>query len=375
MNTFRFLATLLALAAFTLLGCGNNDVYTDGINWNGDSAGTLELVNGSNKDMIMFLGQIPAQSTIIGGVKAGVTTRFDICKHVSDCNEGGWSVLRGVTKEQYDMHGTDARVEYSSMISYRRDARYRFNINPNYMGDFGFQVTNNANIGIELRKDSPDGEKIAYLGRLQNNQMVYASSTNAINIYPVYVYFNGITKEVTSLSATSVFASTQVNPASLIGGNIPNLYFPTVGYTWEDIVNGLKSPTAYIKIQNNVNNGGYVTLSTSTRLISQDGIDGINAGETSTFEVKAIDEEDGGIGLNIEMVYYQGAIRVPVRYSQTDIDEGRGNNNINDHPIIWNQYNYTVSVGLKTGGNPQDPLDYNAQLVRGTKRDLSHLIQ
>ncbi|MCL2102296.1 MAG: hypothetical protein FWH22_11365, partial [Fibromonadales bacterium] len=197
---------LMLLASFIFLGCSINS-SSDDINWNGDNSGTLELFNGSNKDMIVFIGQSPSESSILGGIRANATRLYDVSKHVDDFAIGGYTIIRGVTKERYDAEPdpTKVKIEFTAMVTYRSGAKYRYNIDPNYMGDYGFRIGNRGRIGMELRKDSPHGEKIAYLPALQQNQMVYADNTNAITLFPVYVFFNRNSGEVSTLSATSLF--------------------------------------------------------------------------------------------------------------------------------------------------------------------------
>jgi len=79
-----FLALLLLAAASMFLSCGQHvDPYVGEINWDGDSGGTLELVNGSSsKDFILFIGKTPSQSSIVGGVRGGATRRYDYQRRV-----------------------------------------------------------------------------------------------------------------------------------------------------------------------------------------------------------------------------------------------------------------------------------------------------
>jgi hypothetical protein len=369
MKTKTSLLMLLLLAAVSMFfGCGNhNDPYVhDGVNWNGDNGGTLELVNGSNKDMVVFVGQTPSPSSMLGGVRAGATVKHDISKHVSDFSVGGYAILRGVTKEEYDKNAADpakAKVEFNAMVTYRGSAMYRYNIDLSNMGDNGFRVTNKGKIGIELRKNSPDGEKVAYLPRLQVNQMVYAQTTEAFQLYPVYVFYNKTTGEVSTLMSTTMFEGSLATPRPL-GPNqtIQDIYFPNdETLTWEYIVRTLKQSSAYITVMNNVvNQGGYVTNALSNKLKSQNGYDAIGSGEKLVFEVEST-EEGAEIGLIIN--FYNGNIPVPV------LKDG-------EKPIIRNGYNYTVTVSYSQGeGGIQNPANYKATIVEGSKRDVSDQIE
>jgi len=374
MKTKTSLLALLLLAATPMfLSCG--DHYDDGINWDGDNGGTLELVNGSNKDMILFLGQVPSQSDIIGGVRAGVTRKIDISKHVDDFNVGGYAVLRGISKEEYDKNVLDlsnskVKIEFTGMVTYKAGTVYRYNIDLRYIGDNGFRVVNRGKIGMELRKDSPDGEKVAYLPAFQQNSMVYTQTTSSMTLFPVYVYFNKSTGEVTTLKSDDLFQSIQVAPRPLAPGSddIQTYYLPNdATLTWQQIVGTLKQPCAYVTVVNNISNqSGYVTNAVSRRLTSQDGYDAIGSGENRVFEVKSSEE---GAGVALTIVYYGGNIMVPV------LKEGE-----TDPPIIKNGYNYTVTVSYSptsnSGSNPlANPANYKARIVEGEKRDISDQIE
>jgi hypothetical protein len=365
-----FFALLLLAASSMFFSCGHHsDPYEhDGVNWNGSNGGTLELINGSSKDMVVFVGQTPSPSSLLGGVRAGATVKHDISKHVSDFAVGGYAVLRGVTKEEYDKNALDpskAKVEFNAMVTYRSNAMYRYNINPNYMGSNGFRVLNRGKIGMELRKDSPNGEKVAYLPAMQQNQIVYTETTDALTLFPVYVYYNKSSGEVTTLESATLFESITATPRPLGASTseIQNYYFPNdETLTWQAIVGTLKQPTAYVTVINNIaNQGGYVTNALSKRYVSQNGYDAIGSGEKQVFEVESTEE---GSGIGLVVVYYGGNVTVPVLY-----------NGETDPPVIKNGYNYSVTVSYTAGeGGVQNKANYKAVIVEGSKRDVSDQI-
>ena len=365
MKVMKIVALMFLVSLFILLAsCGKHDDYEfDGVNWDGNS-GTLEIVNGSNKDMIIFVGQIPAQSSMLGGVKAGATRKLDISGHVDDFDVGGYAIIRGVSKEEWDedFDPSNAKIEFSAMVTYRRGAEYRYNIDASYMGDYGFRVTNSGKVGIELRKDSPNGEKIAYIPALQQNQVVYTQTSNAITLFPVYVFFNDLTKEVTSLEATSMFATATIAPRPLAENNIPNIYFPTDGLTWQDIVNSLKPPVAYLYVKNNImNESGYITNALSYRLNSQNGYDAINPGETAVFEVEST---EAGSQVSLIAVFRGGITKIPIHFKD-DLEI----------PVIKNGYDYDVSITYTPGDGGAENMDnYSAIISERGKRDLSDKI-
>jgi len=374
MKTKKSLFALLLLAATSMsifLSCGKHDPYAfDGINWDGSNSGTLELINGSNKDMVLFVGQIPSKSSMLGGVRAGATVKHDISKHVSDFNVGGYAILRGVSKEEWDSNPdpSKAKIEFNAMVTYKGGTMYRYNINPNYIGDNGFKVSTNFRIGIELRKDSPEGEKVAYLPAMKQNQMVYTQNTDLLTLFPVYVFFNKETGEVSTLKTTSIFETVSAVPRPL-GPNskdIQNYYFPNdITLTWESIVGNLKHSRAYVTfICNIANQAGYITRGLSNRLISQNGYDAIGSGENRVFEVESTEE---GSPIALIAVFYGGAIKIPVLFEGETILP----------PVIKNGYDYTVTINYietETGGI-QNERNYKATIVEGKKRDITKQIE
>ncbi|MDR3000114.1 MAG: hypothetical protein LBU89_02525 [Fibromonadaceae bacterium] len=353
---------LLLLAPIAFLSCSGGS-SSDGINWDGDNGGTLELANDSNKDMIVFLGQTPEASNILGGIRAGKTTTFDISKRVTDFAVGGYTILRGVTKESYDVNPdpAKARVEFHAMVTYKAGMKYRYNINPNFIGDFGFKVTNGLGVGMELRKNSPDGEKVAYLPALQQNLIVYTATTEEFSLFPVYVYFNNTTGEVTTLRATELIASVTVGPRALTDPMMPFLLFPNdASLTWQSIIETLSSPVAYITVRNNVvNQGGHFTIAGSNRLHSQSGYSLINSGERLVFEVASKKE---GEPINLIATFYGGTVQIPVRF------EGETGS-----PLIENGYDYTVSIEY-IDGSLTSSSSYKATITKGEERDLTDQI-
>lgn len=409
MKKFQLLTVSLSFAAFTLFGCGS-DAAEVSLDWDGNK-GNLEVVNTSNTDIVLFVGDRPTDSGLMGGVRAGATRTIDICKHVGDdCGVGGWTIIRGITRDVYNdnIHNLTGitKIDFSAMATYKSDMRYRITIDYNTVGENAVRLVNRGRVGMELRKDSPEGEKVAYLPALQQNQMMYAQTTNGMTLFPFYVLYNKSTQTVTTLKATDMWQSVQVSPRPATG-NIMTYYFPNDATdSWEKLVGTLKSPVAYMKVDNGVmNQSAYFTASGATRLVSQNGYDDVAPGETPMpiFEVEAAEatkfkqktvkdpktEEDvekddldepieGGIRKNLVAILYGGMIEVPVLFYHTDgttplLDDGKDPITAGQTPVttIYNGYDYTVSIE----GSGQNSKDYKAVIKRGKKRDLSDQLE
>ncbi|MDR0472672.1 MAG: hypothetical protein LBH43_03230 [Treponema sp.] len=355
----------LVLAAWLILGFAGCDdgsggnTGEDNINWSNEPSGTLNVTNNTSKDMVLFIGQTPATNNIIGGVRAGVSKDFDISSHVSDFQIGGFVVLRGIAKDEYNANKsnlTRARIEYSAMATYGQNKKFRTEISPSYMGDYAYRVTNIGPIGMELRKDSPDGEKIGYLPNLASNMLLYADSTDGFSIYPVYVYYTKSNGQVTTLKPTSMFETVSVSPRAATGGAIQSYTFPADdNATWENIKETLTSPVAYVTVTNNVSNqSGRVTIAGTNRIKSQNGFDSIGSGEMLTYEIEST---VAGAPKNLVLSFYNGVLNLPVRFTGEDTS-----------PVLKNGYDYTVSVS----GSGQNASGYTVTITESlTARDLS----
>jgi hypothetical protein len=104
------------------------------------------------------------------------------CKNpANDTETGGTGGGDGISLAEYDANKSNlanAKVEYSAMATYGQGKKFRAEISPAYTGDFYYKVTNGGRIGMELRKDSPDGEKIGYLPALATNYALYSNTSN-----------------------------------------------------------------------------------------------------------------------------------------------------------------------------------------------------
>jgi len=362
----KFSVLLLAVALIVgLAGCsdGNggggkgDDGGDDGINWDTESNGTLTVINNVSKDMVIFMGQTPQVSNILGGVRGLTTKTFDISDDVEDFNVGGYLILRGITKDEYEANKanlSNAKIEYSAMATYGQGKKFRTEISPNYVGDFAYRVTNLGRIGMELRKDSPDGEKIGYLPNLASNMLLYADNSDGFAIYPVFVYYQKSTGQVTTLKPTTQFETVSVSPRPVTGGQIQSYTLPAdQGATWDSIKATLSSPVAYVTVTNNVaNQSGRVTISGTNRINSQNGYDSIGSGETLTYEVSST---NAGTAQALVITYYNQALQIPVLMNSAT-------------PVLKNGYDYTVTVS----GSGQTAAGYTVTFSESANaRDLS----
>jgi len=360
--------SVLLLAAWLIVGlagCDNGSTEKETgtqVSFDNEGSGTLTVINNVSKDMVIFQGQTPSTSNILGGVRALSSRVFDISDDVDDFSVGGYLILRGITADEYNANKTNlsrAKIEYSAMATYGQNKKFRVEISPNFIGDYAYRVTNTGRIGLELRKDSPDGEKIGYLPALASAFTLYTDSTDGFAVFPVYVYYQKSTGTVTTLKPTSHFDSVTVSPRPATGNDIQAYTFPSdPNATWESIKGSLTSPNAYITVTNGVNNqSGRVTIAGTNFLKSQTGYDTIGSGETLTYDIIST---DAGTQQNIVLTFYSQVVQIPVK-------DSAGNT-----PTIKNGYDYTITVN----GSGQTADGYTVTITESVNpRDLSSDIE
>lgn len=333
------------------------------VSYTSEANGTLKISNNTAKDMVVFIGQTPNINNVLGGVKAGSNRFFDISDDVDDFDVGGYIILRAMSQDEFDAKKSvlaSAKIEFSAMATYGQGKKFSTEINPSYTGDYYFKVTNNGPVGIELRKDSPDGEKLGYLPALATNYTLYTNTTEGMSIFPVYVYYSKTSGKVHTVKSDSHFDSVTVAGRPLSDTSVVSIELPAQGVKWEDIVGNLSSPVAYISCTNNITNqGAYFTKAGTTRLKAQNGYDMLNPGELNTYEVQSTVE---GSDLNLIVTLYNGQIKVPVK-------DSNGNS-----VIIKNGYDYNVTISYN-GEGVQDSSNYSAIINQGEKRDISNEIE
>lgn len=339
-------------------GDNGENSETDGIKWDNEPGGTLDVRNNSLNDIVLFTGQLPSSSSILGGVRKSSDKTFDISVFVDDFASGGYMLVRGMTIDEYKKNKSNlasAKVEYSAFVIYGQGMRYRAEINSSSFGDYCFKVTNTSRFGIELRKDSPDGEKISYLHPMAANITVYTNSADAITVFPIYLYYNQNIHQLTTFTPTSQEDTVSVIPRNISNGNVTTYSFPVNPENLQNLIDSYIYPAALIRCTNNVpNQTGRLQLG-ETVCTSQDGHDTISSGETLTFELLAANE---GREMNLNMSLFNRIVIVPVKQN--------GNN-----PIIKNGYAYTLTLNYTGNGSGQtDPAAYSAVINEGLKLNI-----
>jgi hypothetical protein len=301
-KTFLFGLTAVIAAVMVLAGCGSapasgaisstsRQAARAEVNWNTESAGTLTVTNNTGSPFILFAGAI-ANQNIIGGIRQGpnVTRTFDVFNDVSE--ENGAFLLRAVEETVYRSKGSDLReddVRFARLVTYdkkRRDMKTDIIIDNRsaYGGNEIVYFENDSNLVLEVRADSPTGEKVTTLAPFQRKKAVRLPATPEVTqygytFYPTYIYYDERQHDVRSITTSDLkqgMSARPVDPDS--GENVPFVPFPPPN------TGNIFHPVATVVVVNE-SGSGVLFRSGNTPMLSIRGIGMINSGGAETFEL------------------------------------------------------------------------------------------
>jgi len=359
-KVFNFLMILLVLGLF-LVGCdgddnnNNADAYAQYYEptFRGNNNGTIEVINPTNHKMLLFRRGTLLDSNIIGGVHPSDTAQITFSDR-DDFTVGGYEIIYAIKQSEYEAKKGNSEIDYSAMITYRNNSRFRITLQSRYDGNYVFQCFNRSeDWPMEIRKNGPDGEKIAFLARREPYFKVYAISTDPFVATPVWIAYNQLTRAITTFipqGGDLEGGAQTIQPQT--SAQMEDYYFPSGGTT--QIKFDVDIPFATIAITNNCTGSAQSAYfrNGGTRYTPESNIPLIGAGRRAVFEIRS----DGETGLNLNLA---------LGTMQEYIVNVREQANPSEYPIIENGWYYTVALNFKTGGNVNDPNDYTAWLVKG----------
>jgi hypothetical protein len=331
--------------------------YYDG-SFRNNRNGTVEVVNNTQHDMLLFAGSTISLNYIIGGIRAYSTNTINFSTE-PDYAVGGYKVIHAVKQDEFKTYGLQSRTDHSAMITYGGGEKFRINIISTTDGDYQYIVYNmNNQYALELRKNSPEGEKVAYLPRAAKNRVIKSPTNDPITVFPVWIAFNRVTKSIVSFSPSDAGDSWEgerdIQPRSP-SGEISTYRFPD---SQIDIAFDISCPFATVQVRNNA--GRDVVF----RIANQDktpvsGYRNITSGARETYEIIS-----DGEGLNFNLSMQSGRIVIPVRFEDTP----------SALPVLENGYVYSVNLQLVNTAQPSEASSYQAWLVKGAALSKSDLI-
>ena len=266
-----------------------------------DEPGSLTIENKSNFDLIIFAGKVE-NGNILGGITKGESRSFDLSKIKGIPNKGA-ILIRAVSTEVYKKNNfkvTEDNVVYSGLVVYdltNKSDKTKLNIF-NKIAEVGstyIYVSNTSPYVLELRLDSPLGEKVATLLPHSINKKVWlVPKDDGLPYYfwPTYVYVDPNTNEIVSFSSNDVSAAIRSIP-ELNGVYLLDFKGPTNGK--------IEYKIGFIKVRNNTRTG-LVFYNGSELLPDQKGLRFLRPGSEGIFEFDVLSGESGSLytSLNLE---------------------------------------------------------------------------
>lgn len=298
---------LLVLAAVTavlvMMGCLSNpdtqsiplaEINSKDIRYDSE-AGSLSIENCTNKDVVVFVGDV-TKNTMIGGLKANKTRRFDLSK-IRGIPQNGSLLIRVATVDTYSKEKriTEEDVIYTGLVVY--DLRNPQDVthltihrDVDASQKYCVYLTNNSsNFVLEVRSEVPNGEVIATLAPLKSDKRVFLTpktTGKGYKLFPVFVYVDPRTNEKTVINVPDK-EECQVMDPDPVGSN----YLTPVVFD-EPKNNNLSYSLAFITIQNDTK-AGFEFRNSRTSLSNQRGRRFTAPGRSDVYEIETGKGKDG----------------------------------------------------------------------------------
>jgi hypothetical protein len=355
-NLFKVSLLLIVSLCFYFISCDNdNDTNINGFdeyydqNYRENINGTIEVINSTNHDMLLFPKGVLIKNNIVGGIRAGKTTQINFASE-SDFLSGGYKIIYAVKQSEFEKEKENSSIDYTGVITYRDGARFRITIQSRFDGNYQFTASNrNPYYSLELRKNSYDGEKIAFLLPGELYHIIRTTSNTPFAVYPVWVAFNSLTKSIMTFSLAG-YSQVQIIQPNIASEDYDyvHYYFPTdenVNIDFE-----IEIPFALVKVTNNTNLSA-VLRNGGAQYVSQNNFEYITGAATESYYITS---NSTYLNLNLQLIGTLPNIIVPVRFEDAP----------GELPLLENGWVYTVLLNLRVGGDLLNEDDYSAWLVK-----------
>ncbi|MDR2446316.1 MAG: hypothetical protein LBD58_03345 [Treponema sp.] len=302
---------VIVMAALMAGGCGSiqsgmqistaKEAQKVNVNFNSEPTGILTVTNNVNDSLILFAGSI-ANGSIIGGIHNGPSAKrtFDVFDDVPE--PSGSFLLRAVREAAYRQYGSavpEDEVIYSRLITYdktKRDEKTNITIDSRVGGDAIIYFENDSSMVLEIRLDSPVGDKIATLPPFQRKKAIHLNADPyGYTYFPTYVYYDNGQKQLQSITTNDLAAGRSMRPIIPGSGeDVPFVVFPKPNTP------DITAPVATVLVRNASNNGAFFREGTAPKTSGRGNVM-INSGGTETYELDMHRQKEAKIpGLNID---------------------------------------------------------------------------
>jgi hypothetical protein len=263
-----------------------------------DRNGLLKINNFTSFDVAVFAGKIE-RGNFIGAIKAKGSRDFDISK-LSNIPQKGAFLFRVTSYQTLNKKGkvgiTEEDVVYTGLVAYdlsRPDRKIERNIfaHVDEKQETFIYVSNVTKYVLELRLDSPDGEKVGVLSPGQRNKKLWIEQQPdglPYRFFPTYIYVNPNTGEMDAFTDEVNKSGPRFEPRTS-GSQVQVITFDDPATK----PGGKQYNVAFISLQNDTN--GLLSFETARGMYNKNirGTVNTSPGDSDTYEI-ASDRGAGG---------------------------------------------------------------------------------
>jgi hypothetical protein len=269
-----------------------------------DKNGILKINNFTRFDVAIFVGRVERKN-LIGAIKAGSGRDFDISKLPGIPQKGAF-LFRAAAYQTLDKKGltglTEEDVVYTGLVAYdlsRPDRKIEKDIwaHVDDAQETFIYVSNLSKYVLELRIDSPDGEKVGVLSPGQRNKKLWVKPQEdglPYRFFPTYIYVNPNSGDVDAFTDEVNKTGPRFEPRTA-GSQVRVVEF-------NDPPNkpgGKQYNVSFIKLQNDTN--GLISFETAQASYVKNtrGTVNTNPGDIDVYEVASIAGDAGQVYSNM----------------------------------------------------------------------------
>jgi hypothetical protein len=263
-----------------------------------DKNGILKITNFTSFDVAIFAGKVE-RGNFIGAIKARGSREFDLSK-INGIPEKGAFLFRATSYQTLNNKGkvgiTEEDVVYTGLVGYdlsRPDRKIEMDIfgNVDDAQETFIYVSNLSKYVLELRIDSPSGEKVGVLSPGQRNKKLWIKPQPdglPYRFFPTYVYVNPNTGEINAFTDEVNKNGPRFEPRPA-GPQIRVVEFADPATS----PGGKQYNVAFIRLQNDTN--GLVSFETAQANYTKNtrGTPNTNPGDIDVYQVDSLSGEAG----------------------------------------------------------------------------------
>jgi hypothetical protein len=317
-NIIFKIASMTLAMAFIPAGCINFPPGTAAMKINeedfsSDANGILRISNSTTFDVAIFAGKL-GRGNYMGGIHAKGSRVIDITKIQSPLARKGAFLFRAVPYEILSKGGKtnieEEKVVYTDLVPYdldRPDRTVERDIfaNVDDKAQTFIYLTNPTKYVVELRLDSPNGNKVAVLGPGERNKKVWIKEQEdhlPYRLFVTYVYIDPITGDVDVFTDIENKDGKRFEPRGNAGSTLQVITLPDPSTR----PGGKQYNIAFIKLQNDTN--GLLNLQSTEGIYLKNtrGSWSTREGDTDTYEIAADTGDSGKTYANLGVEHDSG---------------------------------------------------------------------